>query len=1035
MRSTLQLYFVLLLQLLVGCGSDVVSDWSSRTPTETADSPRAGQSALRPGSGRLPQDRPLDETVFEVGTRRAVVVGIAGYDWHNQRLKWCSRDAQDLGRVLIERGGFAREHVHTLLDDEADRNSIANYVEKICEDAEDGDTLLFAFSGHGVVHTHSDGNSKDLFLVPRKADPRKPLQCVSLREISKYLDSSKAPLKVVLLDCCRVEADGKGPLIPHKRLPSLPSGRGIFTLYSCGDRQVSREDDEFQHGLFSHYLIEALNTGRADLPNYGGNQDGFVSFLEAKNYVELEVEARIKKRFVQYGNHKQNPTISIDDSAGVAVLSKVPVHPPEPPRNPGIPSLLPVNADLVTLPSLDGSWWFDEYPWLLPDFRKRNASLGFRVVHETASRSSASGDAKRPNSTIERLVRLVDPIDSSISTSSHALLMPDVSQVQSELHQVFANSYLRDVSRDPAKSSAVRQMLSDLNLPGLTEHAKQATLEAARSLGDPHLLALVQHRLDLPGAEESYNLAIAQYTSAITSRGEDQAVSRALLALCRSDIAHWYFSKSRYREAANSFLMARGDLHDGALNAPLLEIVCFAGEALALRKMGEPFWDMVDERMTQAFAIADQHLGGHHPLRAYLHERRAWALMDQWRLSEAKVDFDKAKTLRQYVLDSGLAVDEEQTKERIFHNEHGLAMVCLFRGDINEARTGYRALREAVDASAEGATPRSRQVYLERLVNTTERLADTHLMQAKPDPEAALLLYKDATRVARNLHGTTVTSGDPNSVVARLLCKMAIAATLAGRSDTAETATEELSKIDLDEGQEAELLLFTNAIGALHSSPQPSETAARRTANLASILKSFVNPSDADQGTGERVSGLRRETCEFLLFLWARLFDPQEPASDQADVLPFAPIVFQLRPADIRDAALLRYLKPYYDLAIRVELEALESRDPVDILSHIQLAMTGKPIHTTPQHPELHFYFFDSEGTGGYALLFEKGGLQKYPLEYDVAKVQAAISGQGKLPLPPTLKTRLQESARQTKVKWHFGETCPIEFPPNVVLN
>ena len=912
--------------------------------------------------------------------RLALLVGVGKYPHDARPLTYTRNDATELKTTLEELGEF--DKIRLLVDDDAtedDRErplklSIDRALRELCQEADDPrDAILFFFSGHGL----QDEEGR-LYLVPSGGTLEQaefeeydlPLQLVY-----KRLNSSRARQKIVLLDCCRA-VSSKGPTVPR---PKLPQGNGVVTIFSCVPGSESRESASVQHGLFTYQLLCGVRTGAADR-----DVNGVVSLQEIKQYVSEQLEDR-----------GQTPwwTFSGDEPERICLAHAGQTPPPPFAAEQGV-----VNADLVTLPGLDGSWWFDLNPWILPDFRRCEATLQVHVVAK--------------------------PVDGQLVAPPHPFYGADVTQLQQQLRSVFENSYLSNIA-DPAESAGIRRVLYDLTLPLRSEEDKERTAEAAKALGDSHLCALVQHRLGIPGAEESYSLAVDQYS------GTDvQVVDRALLALCRADFGRWYASEGRYREAAKSFLMARGDLQDARLKAPLLEIECFSGEALALRKMGEPYWHMVDACMEQAFAIAEQHLDSHHPLRAYLHERRAWALMDQWRLSEARNDFAEARDLRQHALDTDLAIDREQVEERVFHNAHGLAMVSRFQGDLGQARDSYESLRDRIEASVNRATPRGRRVFLERLANTTERLADSYLLQPTPEPETALLLLSDATRVARQLQGTTVTSGDPESVIARLLCKATIAATLKQDSTTAKRFMHEFEMLDLSDGQMAELRPFTDTIDALQDQYESTEAAAdSRVSRLIAALGSHLQPSSAEDGGDVGGNGLRRETFEFLLFLWARLFDSVELSSDQYDITS---IVFRLRPADIKDPALLQYLKPYYDLAIKAELEALDSRDPVDFLSSLRSAMTGRPSYSTPRRSQLHFYFFDNQEDGGYAVLYQDGSLEKFKLDYATSEIQQAVDDQKTLPLPTPLEAHLKEMNQKVDGKWYLAGACPFDIPPNV---
>ena len=66
-------------------------------------------------------------------------------------------------------------------------------------------------------------------------------------------------------------------------LNRISSGKGRVIITASGPNEVSAEDDQLQHGVFTYYLVEGLG-GAADY-----DKDGLVTVDEAYRYVSHAV--------------------------------------------------------------------------------------------------------------------------------------------------------------------------------------------------------------------------------------------------------------------------------------------------------------------------------------------------------------------------------------------------------------------------------------------------------------------------------------------------------------------------------------------------------------------------------------------------------------------------------------------------------------------------------------------------------------------------------------------------------------------------
>jgi hypothetical protein len=97
--------------------------------------------------------------------RRALVVGVNRYADPRNDLRGCVNDALWWSNVLTTKFGFdAPKAVRMLLDQRATTANIVERLHWLVDGAEPGDTLVFAFSGHGtqVVDTdYTDGGPEE----------------------------------------------------------------------------------------------------------------------------------------------------------------------------------------------------------------------------------------------------------------------------------------------------------------------------------------------------------------------------------------------------------------------------------------------------------------------------------------------------------------------------------------------------------------------------------------------------------------------------------------------------------------------------------------------------------------------------------------------------------------------------------------------------------------------------------------------------------------------------------------------------------
>lgn len=212
----------------------------------------------------------------QAGTRWALLIGVDDYEKVTD-LRYAVADVKAVGSALL-RLGYAHNQVVVMTSDRSDddRPTSANVLGRIKQLAGQmgpEDTLLVYFSGHGFSQK-STGN--DQYLATVDTDLGR-LKATSL-PLSLLRDTiARSPLRQVffIIDACRDIPNPKSTAGPTRlvsrpseagirRLTEVPAARDleIVALSSCKDGQISEEQADLGHGVFTYFLLQGLQ-GRA----------------------------------------------------------------------------------------------------------------------------------------------------------------------------------------------------------------------------------------------------------------------------------------------------------------------------------------------------------------------------------------------------------------------------------------------------------------------------------------------------------------------------------------------------------------------------------------------------------------------------------------------------------------------------------------------------------------------------------------------------------------------------------------------------
>ncbi len=223
-----------------------------------------------------------------------------------------AKDVAALEAVLKDPSIGAFDDVRALLDPPCEK--VRREVARLFALKKNDDLVLLFFAGHGV----KDDFGK-LYLVAADTD-RDLLTATALGAdfITQEMDQSHSRKQVLLLDCCHSGAIAEGVRAADACAGSLEAftgrGTGKVIITASDSYEFAWEGGEtpvaFENSLFTHFLVDGLKTGKADV-----NEDGFVTLDELYKYVHGRVLETTPK---------QTPQWKLADAAGDIEIARNP---------------------------------------------------------------------------------------------------------------------------------------------------------------------------------------------------------------------------------------------------------------------------------------------------------------------------------------------------------------------------------------------------------------------------------------------------------------------------------------------------------------------------------------------------------------------------------------------------------------------------------------------------------------------------------------------------------------------------------------
>lgn len=210
-----------------------------------------------------------------------LLIGVNDYqDLNLPRLSYPALDCQGLSDSLLEATqAFPQKNIiihHDFAPQKPLLETVKTSLETIVTSAKTQDTILFYFSGHGLLETQSQETV--LCVADTQTDNLLKTGLI-LQELLQRLSQCSAHCQVIWLDACHCGNmtlrgakgcteepswdDPTSQLLATLRQKAAKS-KGFYALLSCDQGQKSWEFPDLGHGVFSYFLMRGLRGEAAD---------------------------------------------------------------------------------------------------------------------------------------------------------------------------------------------------------------------------------------------------------------------------------------------------------------------------------------------------------------------------------------------------------------------------------------------------------------------------------------------------------------------------------------------------------------------------------------------------------------------------------------------------------------------------------------------------------------------------------------------------------------------------------------------------
>ena len=249
-------------------------------------------------------------------------IGISDYQHGDiTKLKYADDDARAIADYFSQIG-IPEDHITLLTDEEATVSRVRQALGQLMNQAGKNSTVVIYFSGHGAPSANQqsqDGDGIDKYLLTCEANPNNFYgTALPMDEVAGIFQRLRSERVIFIADTCYSGAAGgktafASNLVGKKAAPNydrflsrVAEGSGRVILTASQGTELSQEDSELGHGVFTYFVLTGLQ-GAADL-----NGDGFVTVQEVYRFASQKVPER----------SDQNPSCKGEESGSI-VLDRV----------------------------------------------------------------------------------------------------------------------------------------------------------------------------------------------------------------------------------------------------------------------------------------------------------------------------------------------------------------------------------------------------------------------------------------------------------------------------------------------------------------------------------------------------------------------------------------------------------------------------------------------------------------------------------------------------------------------------------------